>query len=41
MSDYIEFMLWKALAVIVIAFLAGLFGFIEPGAGAPRDKPPE
>jgi hypothetical protein len=31
--DYIEFKLWKALAIVALAFLAGLFGFIEPEAG--------
>lgn len=36
--EFTEFMLWKALAIIAIAFLAGLFGFIEPRAKAKRDK---
>jgi hypothetical protein len=39
--DYIEFKLWKAALVIALAFLAGLFGFIETGSGAGSDKPPE
>jgi hypothetical protein len=36
--DYIEFKLWKALAIVALAFLAGLFGFIGPKAGAKRGK---
>jgi hypothetical protein len=39
--DYIEFKLWKALAIVALAFLAGLFGFIGPAEGERRDKPPE
>jgi hypothetical protein len=39
--DYIEFKLWKAIAIVVLAFLAGLFGFIETGSGEERDKRPE
>ena len=37
-----DYMLWKALAIIVVAFLAGLFGFIgkQPTEGR-RDKRPE
>lgn len=36
--EFTEFMLWKALAIVVLAFLAGLFGFIEPRARAKRGK---
>lgn len=39
--EFTEFMLWKALAIVALAFLAGLFGFIEPEEGAERDKRPE
>jgi hypothetical protein len=39
--DYIEFKLWSALTIVVLAFLAGLFGFIETGSKAGSDKPPE
>jgi hypothetical protein len=31
-------MLWKALAIIALAFFAGLFGFIEPESKEGRDK---
>lgn len=34
-----EFMFWKAVAVVVLAFLAGLFGFIDnPPEEERRDK---
>lgn len=39
--EFIDFMFWKAIAIVVLAFFAGLFGFIEPEEGAKRDKPPE
>lgn len=39
--EFIEFMFWKALAIVVLAFLAGLFGFIEPREQAKRGKRPE
>lgn len=39
--EFTEFMLWKALAIVVLAFLAGLFGFIETGAKEGRDKRPD
>jgi hypothetical protein len=39
--EFTEFMLWKALAIIALAFLAGLFGFIGPKEGEGSDKPPE
>jgi hypothetical protein len=40
--EFTDYMLWKALAIVVAAFLAGLFGFIETRPeGERRDKPPE
>lgn len=39
--DYIEFKLWIALGIVVLAFLGGLFGFIQPEQEAERDKHPE
>jgi hypothetical protein len=42
--EFTDFMLWKALAIVGLAFLAGLFGFIEtedPESKAKRDKRPE
>lgn len=43
--EFTDYMLWKALAIVVLAFLAGLFGFIETEGGqepeAKRDKRPE
>jgi hypothetical protein len=36
--DYIEFKLWKALAIVVLAFLAGLFGFLGPEDGDRSDR---
>jgi hypothetical protein len=36
--DYIEFKLWKALAIVALAFLAGLFGFIRPPGAGRRGK---
>jgi hypothetical protein len=36
--EFTDFMLWKALAIVAVAFLAGLFGFIEPGSKEGRDK---
>jgi hypothetical protein len=40
--EFTDYMLWKALGLIVLAFLAGLFGFIEsPPKEGPSDKPPE
>jgi hypothetical protein len=39
--EFTAFMFWKALAIVVLAFLAGLFGFIEPESKAKRDKRPE
>jgi hypothetical protein len=36
--DFLDFMLWKALAIVALAFLAGLFGFIEPEGRAKRGK---
>jgi hypothetical protein len=39
--DFIEFMLWKAAALMALAFFAGLFGFIGPEAKAGREKRPE
>lgn len=40
--DFIEFKLWKAGVILVLAFLAGLFGFIRPERGEEQsDKDPE
>lgn len=39
--DFIEFKLWKALAIVALAFLAGLFGLIETERGEGSDTPPE
>jgi hypothetical protein len=36
--EFTEFMLWKAIAIVALAFLAGLFGFIEPESKEGRDK---
>jgi hypothetical protein len=36
--DYIEFKLWKALAIVALAFLAGLLGFIPRPGGGQRGK---
>jgi hypothetical protein len=36
--DYIEYKLLKALAIVALAFLAGLLGFIRPQGGARRGK---
>jgi len=38
---FTDYLLWKALAVIVLAFLAGLFGFIKtpPKRGGPGKRP--
>jgi hypothetical protein len=40
--EFTDFMLWKALAIVALAFLAGLFGLIDtrPEEGR-RDKRPE
>jgi hypothetical protein len=35
--EFTEFMLWKALAIVALAFLAGLFGFIEPEGPASKE----
>lgn len=42
-GDFTTFMLWKAGIICVIAFLGGLFGFIdfeERPKGGRSDKPP-
>lgn len=39
--EFTDFMIWKALAIIALAFLAGLFGFIEPESKEERDKRPD
>jgi hypothetical protein len=39
--DFIEFMFWKAVALMALAFIAGLFGFIGPEAKARRGKRPD
>jgi hypothetical protein len=39
--EFTEFMLWKALAIVALAFLAGLFGLIEPTEGEGSDKRPD
>jgi hypothetical protein len=31
--EFTSYMLWKAVAIVVLAFLAGLFGFIDPEEG--------
>jgi hypothetical protein len=36
--EFTDYMLWKALAIVALAFLAGLFGFIDPEEGERRDK---
>lgn len=36
--DYIEFKLWMALAIVALAFIGGLFGFIRPEEEEERDK---
>jgi hypothetical protein len=36
--DYIEFKLWVALGIVVLAFLGGLFGLIRPEEEEERDK---
>lgn len=40
--DLLEFKVWKAVALVALAFLAGLFGFLPTDSkGDRRDKPPE
>jgi hypothetical protein len=39
--EFTDYMLWKALAIVVLAFLAGLFGFIRPQRGGKNERPPE
>jgi hypothetical protein len=36
--EFTDYMLWKALAIIALAFLAGLFGLIPPEEGERSDK---
>jgi hypothetical protein len=39
--EFTDFMWLKAIAIVVVAFLAGLFGFIEPESKEGRGKRPE
>jgi hypothetical protein len=36
-----DYMLWKAIALVVIAFFAGLFGLIPPEGEGRSDRPRE
>lgn len=35
--EFTDFMLLKAIAIVVLAFFAGLFGFIDQGGQEPKE----